>query len=134
MFKLQLNSLYRTQYLSVTLILAYRTYTTMIITIIVCSISFSDYNLFVINNTCLLNLYSGDLQTTTALFTRNASSRKTDWITTTRCPLCLVLVPHKSSDERSWGFDFSRTLLRQYSCLYNLFKLLVLHSLVYPFL
>ena len=31
-----------------------------------------------------------ELQTTIILFTRNASSHKTDWIPTTRCPLCFA--------------------------------------------
>ena len=48
--------------------------------------------LFVSNNTCSPDLYSGYLQTTTVLFTRTASSHQTNWITTTRCLLCLVFL------------------------------------------
>ena len=52
------------------------------------------YNLFVNNKTCSLDLYSysGILQTKTVLFTVNASSHKTNWITTARCLLCLGLI------------------------------------------
>ena len=75
---------------------------------------FSSYKLFIINNTCSLffshnyslfcshslhkhyrntcsyDLYSGDLQNRTVLFTRNASSHKTDWITTDCSLLCIT--------------------------------------------
>ena len=45
-------------------------------------ILYSAYNLFASNNTYALNLYRGDLQTRTVLTTHNASSHKTDKITT----------------------------------------------------
>ena len=59
---------------------------------IACSIFFSAYNLFVSNSTCSLDLYSGDVQTKTVLFTHKVSSHKTDWITTTCHLLCLDLL------------------------------------------
>ena len=78
-------------YLCVPLFLTYTMYTTITTTIIAGSLFFSAYNLFVRNNTCSLDLYSGDLQTTTVLFTHNATSHKSDWITTTCCcMLCVV--------------------------------------------
>ena len=57
-----------------------------------CSLFFFAYNLFINNNTCSLDLYSSNLQTTTVLFTRNASSHKTDWIHTTRCLFSLAIL------------------------------------------
>ena len=60
------------------------TYTVIITTITTCSLFLSAYNLFASNNTCSLDLFSGDHQTTTVLFTRNASSHKTEWIPTAR--------------------------------------------------
>ena len=41
-------------------------------------------NFFASTNTCWLDLYSGDLQTMTVLYTHNESSHKTDRITTVR--------------------------------------------------
>ena len=55
-----------------------QTFTTITTTIISCSLFFSANNLFISNNTCSLDLYCGDLQTTTMLFTHNTSSHKTD--------------------------------------------------------
>ena len=61
-------------------------------TITTCSLFFSAHNLFVSNNTCSLDLYSEDLQNKTAVFTRNVSSQKTNWITTTHCLFCLAIL------------------------------------------
>ena len=71
---------------------------------------FFAYKLFVNNSTCSLDLYSSDLQTTTVLFTIYSSSHKTDWILTTRCLICLVvLYAHANS--------MMKVLEAEYSCL-----------------
>ena len=59
-------------------------------TIIAYSLIFFAYALCANNNTCSLDLYNEDVQTSTVLFTCDASSHKTDWILTTRCLLCLA--------------------------------------------
>ena len=78
-------------------------------------------NLFVSNKICSLDLYSGDLQTMTVLFTRSATSHKTDWITTIRCLFALALLNAQVISlmkvlevER---FIFSRIITRLNCCL-----------------
>ena len=75
----------------------YTRYTTITITLIACWIFFSANNLFVSNNTCSLDLYSEDLQTKTVLFTRNASSHKTN---------CLLYLAFLLSYRKSRMFMF----------------------------
>ena len=71
--------MYGTFYLCVPLFPTYTTYTTTITTtIIACSIFFTAYKLFQSNNTYSLGLYSGDLQTTTVLFTQRVFTQ--DWL------------------------------------------------------
>ena len=67
-------------------------YGTIVTTIMFCSLLFSALTLCVISNTCSLDLYSGDLQTTTVFFTRYVSRHKTDRIFTTSCLLCLTFL------------------------------------------
>ena len=55
----------------------YTTYTTITTTRIACRIFFSADNLFVCKNTRTLDLFSGDIQSTTIHFTLEVSSRKT---------------------------------------------------------
>ena len=93
------------------------------------------------NNTCSLELYGGDLQTTT-VFIMQHISHKTDWLTTTSCLLTLSAKPricivlYKQSDERSWSRMFvislSQKLYRVYIavCVFCSHCLL-LRSLVY---
>ena len=90
----------------------YTTYTTIITTINIHSLFFSQkysaYKLFKSNNTCALDLYSRDLQTTTVHFTSNVSSHKTDWITTdSLCAMsCHFIYASDQSDEGSWSDMF----------------------------
>ena len=91
-------SLYCSQLSYVPLFPTYTTYTTIITTTTNRSLFFFFFSqlltiFFVSTNTCSLDLYSGDLQTTTVLFTRNVSSHNINWITThalsvfsCRCP------------------------------------------------
>ena len=107
------------------------------------SIFFSTYNLSASNNAYPLDLYSGDLQTTSVLFTHNASSHKTDWITTARCLLCLgFLYSYKNSltkrsSSRMFMFSLSRELCRIFIvvCIFCSHCLLLLSfSYLSPFL
>ena len=89
--------------------------------ILITTICNSAYNLFVRNYSCSLDLYSGDLQTMTVLFTRSATSHKTDWITTIRCLFALALLNAQVISlmkvlevER---FIFSRIITRLNCCL-----------------
>ena len=117
-------------------------YVTIIATKITCSLYFSAYNHFVRNNICSLYLYSGDLQTTTVLFTRNASLHKTDWILITlRLFLsCLFICPRKQSDEVlevECSFSPSPELYIDFIVFYVLYthclSIDALLLLVYPF-
>ena len=66
--QVQLNSLFAAPFLCANVYnLTYTTKTA-------CPLSFFAYALYASNNTCLLDLYSGNLQTTTVVFTHNASS------------------------------------------------------------
>ena len=65
---------------------------TIITTITSRSLFSSPNNLFANNKTYSLNLYSGDLQTTTVLFTFDKSSHKAEWITSSLRLLCLTLL------------------------------------------
>ena len=75
--------------------------------------------------------HNGDLQTATIRFTRNASSHKTDWITTGCLHFLALLYLHKWSicwSFLKWkfrGFAFSRILLRLHFCLRIVYTLLV---------
>ena len=78
-------------------------------------IFFFAYNLFVSHNICSLDLYSGDLQTTTVLFACNVSSHQADWVTTTRCLLC------DQSDEGSWSEMFGALPPQEFYYAYIVF-------------
>ena len=98
----------------------YTTYTT----ITACSIFFPAYNHFVSNNSCLSNLFSGDLQTTTVLFTRNASSHKTD------LPFYCTT---QQSEERSWSIMFVFSHSRELYYVFIFVCVLYTHSLLSHF-
>ena len=113
-------------YLCVPLFSTYTTYTTITTTVFACSIFFSAYYLFASNNTCPLDLYSGDLQTTTVLFTHNSSSHKTDRITTTCRLLFLALLQYHTIRKQNVNvLDFSRTLSRFHCCLCIMYTLII---------
>ena len=65
---------------------------------------------------------------TTVLFTLNASLHKTDWLLTTWLPAlsCLFICARKQSDEHSWSKMFVFPFSRELHCsLWILFTLLV---------
>ena len=71
------------------------------------------------------NLYNGDFQTPSVLFTRNVSSHKTDWILTTRCLFCLFICLRNQSNKHFWSRMFapspSQELCRDFFCVFVYF-------------
>ena len=59
---------------------------------------------------CLVDLYNGDIQTTTVSFAHNATSPKTDWILIIPRLLCLAF--QLSYTSRMFMFSFARELYR----------------------
>ena len=61
---------------------------------------YSAHTICISTNTCSSDLYIGDLQTTTVLFTRKVSSHTTDWITTNSLSSvlsCPFLIQHNQN-------------------------------------
>ena len=82
--------------------------------IISCSILFSAYNLFVSNNTCLLDLYRGERQTTTVSFGRNFTQ---GWLNSYYSLLALswpFICASDQSDEGSWSGTFGVSISREF--------------------
>ena len=79
----------------------------------------------------------GDLHTTTVLFTCNASSHKTDWITTDYCLLCLFKCSRIQYDEGSWSRIFGVSSFWEFFCNYIVVLCthygLCVRIVVYPF-
>ena len=97
-------------------------------------------SLRVSTNNCSVDLYNGDLHTTTVFFTRNASSHKTDWILTTGCLLCLTfLYAHVNSLINIFEVECSRFYFLENSIATSLLFVYFLHItwrcvciLIYP--
>ena len=102
--------------------ITYTVIITTITTINTCSFFLSAYNLFASNNTCSLDLFSGDHQTMTVLFTRNASSHKKDWMNFYFLSLalsCRFIVQDNQSNERSGSRRFVFRPSRELYCDYT---------------
>ena len=95
---------------------------------------YSAYNLFTSTNTWSIDLYSGDFQISTVLFTRNFTWDGLNYYLLPSTLSCLLIVQHNHYNERTWSRTFVflpfRALLLINFCLYIMYASVALAYIV----
>ena len=112
-------------YLCVPLFSTCTTYTTITTTIIVRSIFFFAYSLFVCNKICSLHLHSRDLSHAMILHTK-----LTELLLLVVCFMLTFYSPTQQSDERFWSRMFVFSLSRELHCDFIFVCVLCTHCLL----